>query len=68
MEIKALEEIRPARMSEEAGAAGARIIELARADGIAASLYELTVDSNGAMKLAIWVDAEDVAGWLLSRR
>jgi hypothetical protein len=68
MEIEALEKGSPAKMSEEAGAAAARIIELARADGIAVSLHELTVDNRGSMNLAIWADVADVGRWRLSKR
>jgi hypothetical protein len=68
MEIEALEKVRPVKMSEQAGAVAARIIELARADGIAACMHELTVTDIGTVNLAIRVDATDVEGWQLSKR
>jgi hypothetical protein len=55
-------------MTAEAGLAAARIIELARADGIAARMHELTVTDIGTVNLAIRVDAADVEGWRLSKR
>jgi hypothetical protein len=68
MEIADLEKTWPARMSEQAGAAAARIIGLARADGIAALMDELKVECEGRLLLTISVRAEDVEGWRLSKR